>query len=404
MDDSVLSKARRIIGRLRENGYEAYIVGGAVRDYCLNKSVTDVDIATAARPEEVEQVFQRTIPVGIEHGTVLVIAEGESFEITTFRTESDYEDFRHPKRVQFVGSLEKDLQRRDFTINAMALSEDGKVIDPFGGREDLKKQRIRTVGSPYERFQEDPLRMMRALRFMSTYGFFLDLKTKQAIGELAPYLKKISVERIRDEFIRLLAGKFRGKAFHAARDCQIFSYLPGLKDKEKEIGRFAEIPWVPLQENEEYWALFCLVVVFESLPPFLKKWRLSKREQKTIAKIVCTVRKINGNGWTRWDMYKLGRKMTTACERVRQAYKGNINVQLLSQVMQQYDNLVIQSRKELAVDGRDVLLTVKRKPGPWVEKALQEAEKAVLAGEIENKKEAILSWLKKRKQWLDQKS
>ncbi len=168
--------AIRVIERIEKAGYEAVIVGGAVRDYLLEKQVNDVDVATSAMPEEIKKIFHSTVDIGIAHGTVLVLDEGQPIEVTTYRTEGIYVDFRRPEQVTFVKSLEKDLERRDFTINAMAMTKTGELIDLYGGRQDLQNGLIRAVGDPNTRFREDALRMLRAVRFSAQLGFLLKIR------------------------------------------------------------------------------------------------------------------------------------------------------------------------------------------------------------------------------------
>ena len=161
-----------------QNGFEAYLVGGAVRDVLLKKKASDWDIATDAKPEQVVKIFRKVIPTGIEHGTVTVHFLKHEIEVTTFRTESDYSDGRHPDKVEYAGTIEEDLSRRDFTINAIAADlKDGRIIDVYGGRKDLKKKVIRTVGNPSERFMEDGLRPIRAIRFASKLKFSIENNT-----------------------------------------------------------------------------------------------------------------------------------------------------------------------------------------------------------------------------------
>lgn len=196
-------KVRTIIEKLQDAGYEAFAVGGCVRDSILGIKPHDWDITTSARPEEVKELFHRTIDTGIKHGTVTVMMGSEGFEITTYRIDGVYEDSRHPKEVTFTSSLEEDLRRRDFTINAMAYSNRDGLIDLFGGRSDLNEGIIRCVGNARERFSEDALRMLRALRFSARFGYEIDSETEEAIKELAPTLSNISAERIRDELEKI---------------------------------------------------------------------------------------------------------------------------------------------------------------------------------------------------------
>lgn len=190
-------------------GFEAYLVGGAVRDVLLGKEADDWDVTTNARPEEVMKIFKRVIPTGIDHGTVTVHFMGAEVEVTTFRTESDYSDGRHPDKVEYCGHIEEDLSRRDFTINAIAASlKDGHIVDPYGGQDDIKAKIIRTVGVPHERFMEDGLRPVRALRFASKLEFSIEKDTYSEIFEenVQKKISSISVERFRDELMKMMAS------------------------------------------------------------------------------------------------------------------------------------------------------------------------------------------------------
>ena len=199
-------KVNFIINRLKENGYEAYAVGGCVRDSVLGRIPDDWDITTSATPNETKALFPRTFDTGIEHGTITVLVEKESFEVTTYRVDGEYEDSRHPKEVVFTRSLKEDLLRRDFTINAMAYNEEEGLVDIFGGMEDLKRKTIRCVGNASERFGEDALRILRAVRFAAQLGFEIDSETMEGIQSLAPTLANISAERIQVELVKMLVS------------------------------------------------------------------------------------------------------------------------------------------------------------------------------------------------------
>ena len=205
-------EALPVMQQLVDAGYEAYFVGGSVRDMLLHKPISDVDIATSATPQEVKEIFSHTVDVGIEHGTVMVIYHKEGYEVTTFRTEEGYEDFRHPDKVTFVRSLEEDLKRRDFTINALAIGIDDQLMDFFDGIGDLERQCLRCVGDAKERFNEDALRMFRAVRFVGQLGFQIEEKTKNAISLLKMNLSKVAVERMKVEFEKMIQSSFRKEA------------------------------------------------------------------------------------------------------------------------------------------------------------------------------------------------
>ena len=195
-----------IIETLEQNGYEAYAVGGCVRDSILGREPNDWDITTSADPYEVKKLFSHTIDTGLQHGTVTIMLEHVGYEVTTYRIDGDYEDSRHPKEVTFTKSLEEDLKRRDFTVNAMAYNDRDGLIDLFQGMDDIQKKVIRCVGNAEERFTEDALRIMRAIRFSAQFGYEIEPETKKAIVKLAPNLKNISAERIREELIKLLVS------------------------------------------------------------------------------------------------------------------------------------------------------------------------------------------------------
>ena len=198
--------AEQILHRLEEKGFEAYVVGGCVRDSLLGREPHDWDITTSATPQQVKKIFQRTVDTGLKHGTVTVLLDREPYEVTTYRIDGEYLDGRHPSGVTFTRSLREDLQRRDFTINAMAYSDSRGLQDCFGGLEDLKKGMIRAVGDPMKRFGEDALRIMRAVRFAAQLGYAVEEETRRAMKTLAPTLSRVSAERIAAELEKLLVS------------------------------------------------------------------------------------------------------------------------------------------------------------------------------------------------------
>ena len=216
--------AARILRVLEDHGYEAFVVGGCVRDSLLGRNPNDWDITTSALPLQVKALFRRTIDTGLKHGTVTVLMDGEPFEVTTYRVDGEYLDGRHPSEVTFTASLQEDLQRRDFTINAMAYSEKKGLQDLFGGLPDLEKGLIRAVGDPAKRFGEDALRIMRAVRFAAQLGYEVEADTVQAMKELAPTLSKISAERIAAELEKLLVSPHPEK-LKMAYECGITAVI-----------------------------------------------------------------------------------------------------------------------------------------------------------------------------------
>ncbi|MBR0466620.1 MAG: CCA tRNA nucleotidyltransferase [Clostridia bacterium] len=196
-----------ILDTLNTAGYDAYLVGGPVRDMLLGLAPKDYDITTNATPDIIKQLFTKTVDTGIKHGTVTVVTAGGNVEITTYRKEDDYSDFRHPKNVEYVSDLKTDLSRRDFTVNAIAYNEKAGVVDLFGGTDDLKRKTLKAVGDPKKRFSEDALRILRLYRFASTLSFAIEENTNLAALSLSNNLKNISVERIREEIKKAINGK-----------------------------------------------------------------------------------------------------------------------------------------------------------------------------------------------------
>ena len=252
-------QVEEILGKLREHGYEAFAVGGCVRDAILGRIPGDWDITTSAHPEEVKQVFGHTIDTGLQHGTVTVMRDHIGYEITTYRIDGEYEDGRHPKEVVFTAELREDLRRRDFTINAMAYSHETGIVDIFGGIEDLAARRIRCVGDAGERFTEDALRILRAVRFSAQLGFSIEEMTWQALCELAPSLVHVSKERVQVELTKTLLSdrpEYIWKTEAAGLAPYISKTFPEVfaawKDRKRISGAAAHLP----AEKALRWAYF----------------------------------------------------------------------------------------------------------------------------------------------------
>ncbi|MDT2815829.1 CCA tRNA nucleotidyltransferase [Vagococcus carniphilus] len=377
-----------IIKKIEQAGFEAYFVGGSVRDIFLNHPIHDVDIATSAFPEEVKQIFKKTVDVGIEHGTVLVLFEHEQYEVTTFRTESTYQDYRRPDEVTFVRSLEEDLKRRDFTMNALAMDLDGKIIDLFNGIEAINKKEIVAVGNPSERFNEDALRMMRGLRFSSQLNFTIEENTKEAIREHHALLDKISVERINIEWIKLLLGNYRNKGLLTFIETGCYQYCPGLKNKQKELMNLLLLDESLVIKSEEIaWLLLCYVLDIENTNQFLRDWKCSNKILQNINQGMKQLKKRKLEEWSNDDLYRSGEEVVILVEEVR-TILGEEST--LEQVMVSYEKLPIKSMKELEVNGKELLTYLDAQPGPWLGEILGTLEEKVLNGELPNNKEKLL--------------
>lgn len=227
-------KVKLILNTLQAGGYEAYAVGGCVRDSVLGREPDDWDITTSAKPQEIKALFGRTIDTGLQHGTVTVMLQREGFEVTTYRIDGVYDDGRHPREVTFTADLREDLRRRDFTINAMAYNEEAGLVDLFGGLADLEAGVIRCVGDAAQRFTEDALRMMRAVRFSAQLGFAIAQETKAAIRELAPGIRQVSAERIQAELVKLVTSP-HPDYLRAAWECGITAQIFPEFDRAMEM-------------------------------------------------------------------------------------------------------------------------------------------------------------------------
>lgn len=384
-------KALPVIDKLNQAGYEAYFVGGSVRDCILNLPIHDVDIATSAFPAEVKEVFEKTIDVGIEHGTVLVLYQDESYEITTFRTESTYQDYRRPDHVDFVRSLEEDLKRRDFTINALALNAQGQIIDLFHGLEDLQNKRLKAVGIAAERFQEDALRMMRGLRFVSQLGFDLEEQTQAAITTHAPLLSKISVERICIEFEKLLLGQNAQQAFQLFITTDCFKYCPQLADKQHFLQQMSELLRFPIQDLSVAWCLLIdqLEIAIKHQKAFLKEWKLSNQRIHEVLLLREALEIIKQRPLDVLDYYQLNETCLTQLFYIAPFYDLALSKESL---LNQYRLLVIHSLKDLAINGNDLMQALNRRGGLWLKETLAQCERAVLLKEVANEREALLNY------------
>ncbi|OFI46914.1 CCA tRNA nucleotidyltransferase [Floricoccus penangensis] len=388
-------QALPLINTLKEAGYEAYFVGGSVRDVLLKRRIHDVDIATSAYPEEVKAIFEKTIDIGIEHGTVLVLAEDSQYEITTFRTEDVYVDYRRPSGVTFVRRLEEDLLRRDFTINAFALAEDGQIIDKFDGLTDLENKLIRAVGVADERFNEDALRIMRALRFSASLDFDIEEKTFEAMKVHAPLLEKISIERSFIELDKLLTSDYWRKGLRNFIDSKVYNHLTGLVGKEAQLENIlknikSDYFW--FTTSEQAWAYLLINLEVENCKDFLKKWNVSNEFTKKVTNIYEAYKIALERVWEVKDLYKYGFDAFMYAEGLLEAEERDIDTSLLPQLTMK---LPIKSKSELNINGQVLMNHFNRQGGIWIGQLISEVEELVVNGQLENNQEAILEYVEK---------
>ena len=378
-----------ILETIEKAGYEAYFVGGSVRDTMLSKPIHDVDIATSAYPEEIKKIFKRTVDTGIEHGTVMILDHGTGYETTTFRTESTYTDFRRPDEVKFVRSLDEDLKRRDFTVNALALTKDGEVIDLFGGVQDMSAQILRAVGKPEERFHEDALRMMRAVRFAAQLDFKIDDATQKAIAENAPLLANIAVERTNVEFTKLMQGTSASYGLIEMIKSGLVNFMPGLANTDQDLAAYAELLQnaQPTDDNQT-WSLlsFELGLSPKDTGEFLKLWKQPNDMIQTAKAVIALMNKLRLGDVSDWDLYQTQDAITTALATIRLS-EVTANVEDLSV---RYQALPIKHKKELAINGGELMKSLHLTPGPLFGKILADLEHLVVIGEQVNDKAALL--------------
>lgn len=378
-----------ILETIEAAGYEAYFVGGSVRDTLLNKPIHDVDIATSAFPAEVKALFEKTVDTGIEHGTVMILDHGQGYETTTFRTESDYTDFRRPDEVTFVRSLKEDLKRRDFTVNALALTHTGEVIDLFDGISDLENHVLRAVGKAEERFHEDALRMMRAVRFAAQLDFKIENNTQQAIQDNAALLANISIERTNVEFTKLMQGRAATYGLLELLKNRLNLYMPGLENADIDLIGMAELLKVAQPTDDtQAWGLlvFELGLTPEDAGSFLRKWKHSNELIKTIQTSIALLNVLRLGEASDWELYMTGSALPTAI-----AVANLSELQLdTDEIAARYDQLSIHARHELAVTGSDLMTNLDVKPGPILGKILNQLEHEVVENKVANLKPALL--------------
>ena len=344
---------RQVLRSLQARGHVAYLVGGCVRDMALGVRPHDWDICTGALPEQVMEVFPGALPTGLKHGTVTVRINSRSVEVTTFRSEENYADHRHPETVRFVGELTTDLSRRDFTINAMALSPDGLIMDPFGGLTDLEHRCIRCVGSPELRFEEDALRMFRALRFSARLDFTIEEATLAAIGKKAHLASALAAERIRDEVEKTLLTP-RPETVGLMQHLGLLDgFLCARADALPELKLLTKLPRKALDR----WMALCVILrrrgLISSVEDFLTALRLDSRTIRCCTDGAALLEGRKPRGAPEWKrlLRRWGVDTVSCAARCRDALDGGSSSRELKSVLKSRECF---SMKHLAVSGDDL--------------------------------------------------
>lgn len=410
-DSPMAEQSAEVIRTLLRHGHEAYWVGGCVRDEYMGRRVSDMDITTSALPEVTCSLFPKVIPTGIKHGTVTVLMGEQAFEVTTYRVESGYEDHRHPTEVSFVREVKEDLRRRDFTMNAMARGIDGTWVDPFDGRSDIDKGIIRCVGDARLRFREDALRMLRCIRFASVFGFSIALHTWRGILSERDTIGWIALERIRSEFEKIIAGPsplrglemFVRSGLHARMKVP-FPYTGHDKDMIAAIDRIEpEQSWIR-------WSLLLLAcgITAEEAERLLRLWTFSNRQREAIVKLLKlheSYMQLPGDReahsrmeWIR-IVLALGAEAAHSWLRMQKALQETgaafISWDRIQQLERWQAELLIQSLKDLAITGSELLEALDKRGGPWLGELLGQLLEKAAAGDLNNDKESLIDEAKR---------
>ncbi|NRF89743.1 CCA tRNA nucleotidyltransferase [Paenibacillus frigoriresistens] len=433
MSDVVKAKvidpgASIVLTKLTESGYEAYLVGGCVRDAVLGRPIKDIDIATSALPDQVMSCFPRTAPTGLQHGTVTVILSQGTYEVTTFRKETEYEGFRRPTSVEYISDLTEDLKRRDFTMNAMAMDAAGVVLDPFAGQQDLGLGVLRCVGAAEERFGEDALRMLRCVRFASTYGLEVEASTWQALLAQAPLLRHIAMERVRSELQRMIEGPAPARAVRLLLASRLTAHLK----KQLPLPFEQWLAWddaldavSALEGQHDRWAMLLMLLEMpaDTVRTALQELTFSRADCEAVVAVLAlreavAAQLMSGGASQDADyvqdpaplerVWKLGAvrsgeaaarallrllRVLPQCTEKRGELARFLQTaapELLRRGEAWLKEVPCFSLKELAISGMDLAVELGRQQGPWMGMLLQQLLERTALGEIANERESLL--------------
>lgn len=379
-----LKQALFVIRTLKQNGFEAYFVGGCVRDYLLRKETNDIDITTNASPSKVMKLFGAK-PTGIKYGTVSFQKNDLNIEITTYRIDGPYLDNRHPEEVIEAPSVEEDIKRRDFTINGLIMNDSFIVIDHVGGKEDLKNKFIRSIGDPKTRFSEDSLRILRAVYFQSKLGFQIERETREQMSENKNLLDNLPNERVLNEMLKILKGDFQLRALKTLETTGLSKKLPGL---EKGIAFINQ----NIKESVYIDAFFGLCFSLDNQVP--QAWKFSnviRNKYETVVKLVNSNVEIDA-----FTLYTYGLEICQLSNKVS-FLLGRSPFQK-SKIEQTFENLPLKSVVDLKFKAKDLIELTGKKQGAWVSKLLDELVREVLLGNVNNTFEDLKIYVQSREE------
>lgn len=394
MSNELFEKAKPILTQIQQQGFQAYFVGGSVRDYLMHREIHDIDITTSATPDEIESIFSHTIPVGKEHGTINVVFNHENYEVTTFRAEEEYIDHRRPSDVHFVRDLYEDVQRRDFTINAIAMDTEYKTFDYFNGENDINQAIIRTVGDASERFAEDALRILRGLRFQSQLNFSIEDNTFQAMVNQIEDIKYLSIERIIVELKKLISGQNVATSYHHLIQLDAFKYIPYFEKLDMQS--------LIIDEPMHFDVWIAIVNTKMDNEGSLSKLKISNKEQSHIKHLVSIINQlpeVNSKSDLTMMVYDYDiNDILTIIEHTPTLSKNHIKTASPLIINQQtikdsYQQLPINKRQQLAINGNDLMQHLNQQGGPWIKDILRKVEVAVVTKKVSNTYNEIMEWV-----------
>lgn len=359
----MLEIALKLIGEINAFGFKAYIIGGFVRDYILGIESNDIDVATNATPKEIREIFKDCCSSSEDYGSVTVVKKGIRFEITTFRKEIGYINNRRPAKIEYIDDLYQDLLRRDFTINTICMNSDGQIIDYLSGKNELDNKIIKTVGHADEKFKEDALRILRAVRFATILDFSLDKEVEAAIKENRGLLKNLSYFRKKEELDKIFASPYAKKGIDMLLELGLDKYL--------EL------------ENLNMVSCTNSLIGVWSILNVTDKYPFTNNEKELILSIN---EALNLNNIDPVALYKYGLYVNSVA--------GEIKGLDIKSITESYNNLVIQSRKDLDITSEDIMIVLGKEPGVYLKEIYSDIEKEVLYRRLSNKKDEILEYIK----------
>lgn len=381
---------KTILNKLEDNGYEAYFVGGFVRDYLLGKESSDIDITTNAKPNEVEELFDNTKATGLKYGTITVLIDNHPFEVTTYRIDQKYINHRKPESVIYSKRLEEDLKRRDFTINALAMDKEERIIDLFNGREDLNQKIIRAIGNPDERFNEDALRIIRALRFAAKLGFSIDEETLISMKKNIEKIVLLPNERIIPELEELFLSPFNKIATVYMEEINFANIYPEFKEGLTAYNNSE----ISLHLNEFF--VLSLYLSNQELPNY---WRLPNKDKLLIYKVIGILKLISKTHYNPLIVYQAGIENCLMANKIIAVLNSENDQEAIIQDI--YDNLPIKKRNELKFNGHDILDIKEIDNEEIIGEIIEEIEYNVVNKHIENEREKLKDFAKKLLERID---